>query len=252
MNKLKALNNLRKKLNSGKHTIGTWMQIPHPSIAEILGASNFDWIAVDMEHGSISVNQLPDIFRAIELSDTLPFVRVIEGSIKEFKQVLDAGAAGIIIPKVETKEQLIDFCLNSRWPPSGERGVGFSRANLFGEDFDKYKSIAQKPYIVAMIESKLGFSNLESIIEVKGLDAILIGPYDLSASFGMIADFENKKFISIIDRIKSIAKTNNINLGIHIIEPQMELVKKAIDDGFTFIPYSIDAVFLAKNSKNIL
>ena len=108
MNRLNALRALRARLASGGHTVGSWMQIPHPSIAEILGGAGYDWVAADLEHGSIATHQLPDLFRALELGGTLPFARVAEGKPKDCKLALDSGAAGIIVPMVESAEQLRD------------------------------------------------------------------------------------------------------------------------------------------------
>ena len=141
MNRLQGIEEIRQKLSSGTYSLGSWMQIPNSSIAEIMGQSGYDWVAVDLEHGSISVNQLPDIFRALELGNTLPLVRLAEAQAKDCKQALDAGASGVIVPMVENSKQLEfirDYC---RWPPSGKRGVGFSRANLFGKFFIDYNFI---------------------------------------------------------------------------------------------------------------
>ena len=195
MNRLQVIEEIRQKLSSGTYSLGSWMQIPDSSIAEIMGQSGYDWVAVDLEHGSISVNQLPDIFRALELGNTLPLVRLAEAQAKDCKQALDAGASGVIVPMVENSKQLEfirDYC---RWPPSGKRGVGFSRANLFGKFFIDYIDEAQKPLLVAIIESIKAVENLESILKVKGLDAVLIGPYDLSASMNLTAKFEDEEFL---------------------------------------------------------
>jgi 2-dehydro-3-deoxyglucarate aldolase len=83
MNRLEAIINIRKKLQSGGYSIGSWMQIPHSSIAEIMGEASYDWVVVDMEHGAISAHQLPDLFRALELGNTLPLVRVAQGQEKD-------------------------------------------------------------------------------------------------------------------------------------------------------------------------
>ena len=105
MNKLNSIQNLREILKSGGSSLGSWMQIPNGSVAEIMGQAGYDWVAIDLEHGSISIDQLPDLFRALELGDTLPLVRLAQGNIKDCKQALDAGAGGIIVPMVETAEQ---------------------------------------------------------------------------------------------------------------------------------------------------
>ena len=128
---------IRQKLSENRPSIGTWQQIPHASISEILGESGYDWVAVDMEHGSISIDQLPDLIRAIELGGTLPLVRIAESKSKDCKQALDAGAGGVIAPMIESADQLNTIRASCCWPPAGTRGVGFSRANLFGKYFDK-------------------------------------------------------------------------------------------------------------------
>ena len=98
----------RLKLKNGNPSIGSWMQIPHPSIAEIMADANFDWIVLDMEHGQISNSQLPDLLRSIELKNTLGLVRILENNKSNCKQALDAGAAGIISPMVETKSDIVN------------------------------------------------------------------------------------------------------------------------------------------------
>lgn len=250
MNRIEKLQSIRTLLSSGRPSVGSWIQIPHPSIAEIMGQSGYDWIAVDMEHGSIDVSQLPDIFRAIELGGTLPLVRVSHGQAKDCKQALDAGAGGIIVPMVESAEQLIqvrDWC---RWPPSGIRGVGFSRANLFGKYFDTYFNEAQKPLLVAMIEHFRAVDNLQEILNVEGLDAIFIGPYDLSASMGMTGSFDNPDFKKAMGKIISLCKSNNIPCGAHVVAPDPSLLQERLNEGYQFIAYSIDSVFLLKSVQN--
>ncbi|MDB9976182.1 aldolase/citrate lyase family protein [Candidatus Thioglobus sp.] len=248
MNKLQKILEIRESLSKGSPSIGSWMQIPNGSIAEIMGNSGYDWVAVDLEHGAISVNQLPDIFRALELGNTLPLVRLPDSSEKECKQALDAGAGGVIIPMVESAQQLSlarDAC---RWPPSGRRGVAFSRANLFGENFNSYNEEAQKPLLIAMIESVQAINNLNEILMVEGLDAIFIGPYDLSASMGLTGQFDNKKFQASIKDIKLKSDKANIPSGLHVVEPFRKKLDEALSDGFQFVAFSIDAVFLRESA----
>jgi|TARA_X000001036_G_scaffold430193_1_gene462502 2-dehydro-3-deoxyglucarate aldolase len=250
MNRLKKIQKIRKSLSQGNTSIGSWVQIPHASIAEIMGQAGYDWVAVDMEHGAISCHQLPNLFRAIELGGTLPLARVAEGVEKDCKQALDAGAGGLIIPMVENAKQLqkvVDF---SSWPPKGNRGVGFSRANLFGKNFDQYIEEAQQPLIVAMIENINALDELDDILKVQGLDAILIGPYDLSASMNLTARFKEQKFLDAMETIKDKANKAKIPCGVHIVEPDKSDLKKKIDAGYRFIPFSIDSVVLEKFIKN--
>jgi 2-dehydro-3-deoxyglucarate aldolase len=250
MNRLLALSVIRTRLRNGGVSIGSWIQIPHPSIAEILGQAGYDWVAVDMEHGSIGHNQLPDLFRALELGNTMPLVRLSECQPKDCKQALDAGAGGVIVPMVETAEQLElvrDAC---RWPPAGKRGVGFSRANLFGKHFDAYSEESQAPFLVAMVEHVRAVENLEAILAVEGLDAILIGPYDLSASMGITGQFNHPNFTAAMHQIAERTTHRSIPAGLHVVESSKVQLDQRIGEGFRFLAFSIDAVFLRAGAQN--
>ena len=244
MNRLAKIKEIRRTLANQQPSVGSWIQIPHPSVAEIMGQAGYDWVAVDMEHGSIAVHQLPDLFRAIELGNTLPLVRLAQGHPKDCKQALDAGAGGIIVPMIESAEQLVAVRDACRWPPTGTRGVGFSRANLFGKHFEEYREEAQAPLLVAMIEHHRAVASLERILKVDGLDAILIGPYDLSASMGLTAKFEEPSFIAAMDRVRLLCNQFGVACGVHVVAPDVVELRERLSEGYRFIAYSIDAVFL--------
>ena len=244
MNRIEKIQSIRRALASDNPSVGSWLQIPNPSVAEIMGQAGYDWVAVDMEHGSIGAHQLPDLFRALELGGTLPLARLAQGSAKDCKQALDAGAGGVIIPMIDNAEQLDALRHACCWPPMGTRGVGFSRANLFGKHFEVYAGEAQNPLLIAMIEHVHAVRNLDEILAVKGLDAILIGPYDLSASMGMTGRFDSPEFVSVIDEILDKCKRHRMPCGVHVVDPDPGMLKKRIDEGYLFIAYSIDAVFL--------
>ena len=244
--RLEKIKIIREKLQNGKTSIGTWQQIPHASISEILGHAGYDWVAVDIEHGSVGVDQLPDLFRAIELGGTLPLARIAESKTKDCKQALDAGAGGIIAPMVENAEQLKMVRNACNWPPTGTRGVAFSRANLFGKNFDSYTEEAQSPLLIAQIEHINAVNNLPDILQVEGLDAIMIGPYDLSASMGLTAEFENKEFLATMDQIMKLCQQYDVPCGDHVVQPDQKLLEKRIKEGYKFLAYSIDAVFVYK------
>ena len=244
MNRLEKIRSIRHELRGGKLSVGSWMQIPHPSVAEIMGQAGYDWVAVDMEHGAIGAHQLPDLFRALELGGTLPLVRLAHGEPKDCKQALDAGAGGVIVPMVEGASQLERVRDACRWPPAGTRGVGFSRANLFGKHFDAYAKEAQAPLLVAMIEHVRAVDNLAEILLVSGLDAILVGPYDLSASMGKTGKFDDPDFEVVMERIRELSRAHGVPSGVHVVMPEVSSVEQRIAQGYRFIAYSIDAVFL--------
>ena len=242
MNRFDLIKMIRQKLSMGKCSIGSWMQFSDPGIAEIMGNSGYEWVAIDLEHGPIGSHQLPDLFRALELGNTLPLVRLAVGSATTCKKALDAGAGGVIVPMIKSAEQLRDLRDACRWPPSGNRGVGFSRANLYGKYFIEYKQEAQSPLLVAMIEDESAVKNIDEILAVEGLDAILIGPYDLSASMQLTGEFESSGFIEVMDLILSKARKAKIPAGIHVVDCSENALRARIKEGYTFIAYSIDAV----------
>ncbi len=244
MNRMEKIRSIRQSLQEGNLSIGSWIQIPHTSVAEIMGQAGYDWVAVDMEHGAICVHQLPDLFRVLELGGVLPLARIAQGKAKDCKQALDAGAGGVIVPMVENAAQLTQVCDACRWPPAGERGVGFSRANLFGKHFESYNEEAQSPLIIAMIEHVRAVDNLSEILRVPGLDAIMVGPYDLSASMGLTAKFDHNDFTAAMQRILSLSLECRIPCGVHVVMPEPTMLRKRIEEGYRFIAYSIDAMFL--------
>jgi len=246
MKRPEKIQQIRALLRDGKPSIGSWIQIPHASVAEIMGGAGYDWVAVDLEHGSIAAHQLPDLFRALELGGTLPMARLAQGLPKDCKQALDAGAGGVIVPMIESAAQLSSVCDACRWPPAGTRGVGFSRANLFGKRFDDYSHEAQSPLIIAMIEHVRAVNNLDEIVKVPGLDAVLIGPYDLSSSMGITAQFDHPDFEKAMQQIQAIAKKHSMAAGIHVVDPSPDQVQARIVQGYTFLAYSIDSVLLGR------
>ncbi len=244
MDKKLFIDKLRRKLKNNETSIGAWQQIGSSEISEILSSSNVDWVAIDMEHGCISNSNLPNLFRAIELNNKLPFVRIQEKSSKAVKDALEAGAAGLIIPMIENKDELEDLISLSNLPPNGRRGIGFCRANQYGINFKNYIKNPFRPFIVPMIENIEGLRNIDAITKVFNVDAILIGPYDLSASLNCCGEFDNSNFVKSVDIIKKTAKGNNIASGIHIIEPVKERISEEINKGHQLIAFSLDTVML--------
>lgn len=256
------LEKLRSKLAQGKATIGSWLQLPSPDTAEIMANAGYDWLALDMEHGSIGVEQIPNLVRAIECGGSLPFARLPEADKVWIKAALEAGCKGLIFPMIESGEQLekaIDLATypgQDFWRGEGEvapayRGVGFCRANGFGREFENYHAnTAPKIFIVAQIEHIKAVENLESILSHQRLDAIMVGPYDLSGSMGLTCQFKKPEFQAVMERIKQACAKQGCLMGLHIVEPDPAALKKEIVAGCKFIAYGIDALFLWKSAQN--
>ena len=245
---------VRAKLRAGKATVGTWLQIPSADTAEIIARMGYDWAAVDMEHGAFSRSQLPDIFRALERWGTLPFVRLLEATKSEIKAALDSGARGLIFPMIESRAQLDEAIAYALYPggseyAEGKRGVGFSRANLYGLDFDahihKDQGLGRDIVIVAQIEHINAVAELDAIFSHPRLDAYMVGPYDLSASMGLTGDFANPAFTAVLDTIQAKAKAHGVARGYHVVAPDPAALAAKAAEGYAFLAYSIDALFLS-------
>jgi len=248
MFKYSLVNKLRNKLKK-KYSVGAWMQLGNSSVAEIISCSGYDWVAIDMEHGSISINQLPDLFRAIiNKTKSLPFVRTYTLDPHVNQRLLDAGAAGIIFPRIDNAVQVKNLVKFLNFYPIGNRGIGFSISNNFGNNLlDQIRNF--KPFIVIMIESLEGVKNLNEILKVKRIDAVLIGPYDLSASMNLLGKFSSKKFTSVIDRILSECRKSKIPCGLHIVDADKNNLLKKIKKGFKFLAYGMDTEILKNYYK---
>ena len=249
-NKIHKLKILKSKLKHNKVSIGTFMQLNSPEVAEILSSSNYEWIALDMEHGSIQFEDLNNLLRSIELYSKVALVRIANGDAVTCKKVLDSGAQGVIVPLVESSDQLKKIISYCKYPPLGIRGVAFTRSNIFGKKFNENFNVLSKLSIVfAMIESEKALNNLDDILKTKYLDGIFIGPYDLSASLGCPGQFKNKKFINSLKKIKNKSIENKIPFGIHVVENDKKDLFKKIKEGYSFIAYSMDTNILTTFAK---
>ena len=219
-NKYNKIQNIRRLLRNNAPCVGTFIQLSDPNSLEIISDNNYSWIALDLEHGNINISNLSSLVRVVENSKSLPIVRLGSSSEYECKKVLESGAAGVIVPMVKNVIQIKKIYNYCAWPPKGHRGVGYSRANLYGKYFNDYqKYLSQKPLFIAMVENKECLDNLSELMQLDFVDAFFIGPYDLSASLNVTGNFKNKLFLKSIDNIKKLSKKYKKPIGIHLIEP---------------------------------
>ena len=187
---MKFINEIKKKIRRNELTLGSWITIGHPVVAEIMAESGFDWLTIDLEHSAIDISHMQVIFQAIRGTEAIPLVRVGENNASLIKRAMDAGAYGVIVPMVNTRDSAERAVSAVKYPPMGTRGVGLSRAQGYGYEFDDYKeSINENSIVIAQIEHIQAIENLEEILNVPGIDASIIGPYDLSGSLGYPGDF---------------------------------------------------------------
>ena len=192
---------------SNMPSLGSWITIGHPAVAEIMAAAGFDWLTVDLEHSAISIERAEEIIRIIELSGVKPFVRLSSHNPEQIKRVMDSGAHGIIVPMVKTAEEVTQAIAAVHYPPLGNRSVGLARAQKYGNAFEAYYNWQESNVmVIVQIEHIDAVDNIEAIFSVQGISGYIVGPYDLSASMGIPGDFANKKMSVALDQIKIAAK----------------------------------------------
>tara|TARA_B100000700_G_C14946036_1_gene809231 strand:+ start:9 stop:824 length:816 start_codon:yes stop_codon:yes gene_type:complete len=243
-------NKLKNNLKKNVLTIGSWLSIPSTVSAEIMSQAGFPWLVIDMEHSVIDFETMQSMFLALELNKCTPLVRLSGKDPNQVKRVLDAGAYGIIVPMVNTQEEA-KLMLNSiKYPPIGERSVGLARAQGYGMEFDDYITNFNKhSIIIFQIENKVAIENINKILSVKGIDGVILGPYDLSASYGIPGELENTLVLKAEKLLLDAAKKYNIPAGIHVVEPNAKILNSKVKKGFKFIAFGVDMIFLAKTCK---
>jgi len=242
---------LKNKLKNNELTVGSWITIGHPSIPEILAQAGFDWLVIDIEHNLIDQSMLQTLILTIQSKDIAALVRVSDNDSIIIKQVLDAGADGIIIPMVCNKADAEHAVNSSYYPPRGQRGVGLSRAQGYGNSFDDYKKWQlESLVIIAQVEHIEGVKNINDIISTDGIDGIIIGPYDLSGSIGIPGELESKELKAAVEKVITQCRKNDFPMGYHIVEPEAIIAMEKIQMGFRFIAFGTDFYFMRNNSKD--
>ena len=232
---------LKEKLRQNKVTIGSWITLGHPSIAEILASAGYDWLVVDLEHTTISIEQAGELIRVIDLCGVAPLVRLTSNHPDQIKRIMDAGAHGIVVPMVNSAEDAARAVAATRYAPQGIRGVGLARAQKFGTGFNDYLQRQKDGLVVIVqIEHKDALNNLEAIFSVPGVDGFIIGPFDLSCSMGLPGEFDRPEFKAAMNQILTTGLRMNFPAGLHIVEPDPARLCQVIAEGYRFIAYSVD------------
>jgi 2-dehydro-3-deoxyglucarate aldolase/4-hydroxy-2-oxoheptanedioate aldolase len=233
----------RQRLLVGEQLIGTVVTLSDASVVEILAQAGFDWIWIDGEHSALNISSIQELAQAAGSCHCL--VRVPSLDEAWIKKTLDTGVDGVIFPLVNNRAQAEKAVALSKYPPLGQRSVGLARAQGYGFRFQEYVLNANE-WICTMIqiEHVQGVENLEEILKVPGIDAVLIGPYDLSASMGMPGQVDDPNIQSTIEFIRQTCTTAGIPVGIFVGNTSRAL--SAIAQGYRFIGVGVDVTLLSE------
>ena len=238
-------NHFKAALRQGHHQLGIWNTIGGNTVPEMLGGARFDWVLVDCEHAAIETVEVLPALQAIAANPHVSgIVRPADNDPILFKRILDMGAQTLLVPYVQTAAEAAKAVSAMRYGPHGVRGMaGMTRATRYGQ-VDGYYTVAYDELcLVVQVETALGLENLEGIAQTNGVDAVFIGPADLSASMGLPGQVDHPDVVAAIhdaiDRLKAI----DVPVGLMALDP--EAAKAFIARGVSFTAVGVDLVMLA-------
>lgn len=241
---------LRRRLLRGEKLLGTMLTLPCAAVAEVLGEAGFDWLFVDAEHGPLEARELASILQAADR--LVPcLVRVPVNAEAPIKQALDLGAAGVIVPQIRGAADAAAAVRHARYAPKGERGVGLARAHGYGFRFKEYIEAANDEIVVVVqAEHADAVADIDAIVAVEGVDAVLLGPYDLSASLGRMGEVDSPEVVAAIERVGEACGKARVPLGIFGVSA--DAVAPYAERGCTLIVAGVDTLFIGQGARRLL
>jgi 4-hydroxy-2-oxoheptanedioate aldolase len=237
------MTSFRQKCLDGERVVGTFASIPHPVAVEVTAAAGLDFLCIDWEHAQISRERIEDLVRAADVHRVPAMVRVPGHMPEWIASVLDAGAAGVLVPRVSTAAQAEAAVQATRYPPIGQRGVGPGRASAYGYRIPDYLGAANENLVLAIqVETAEGLANIDAIVAVEGIDVIFIGPGDLAVSIDAMGPAGAEKLNAAIEKITSTARRAGKTVG--LFRPSPDDVGQWSAAGISFFLLASDTMFL--------
>jgi 2-dehydro-3-deoxyglucarate aldolase/4-hydroxy-2-oxoheptanedioate aldolase len=238
-----------RRLRDRETLIGTLQSMHSADVSEMLAGAGYDWLFIDAEHGAFTPEQAKPLLQAA--SPTPCLIRIPSRDDIWIKKALDIGAAGIIVPQINTADEVEQVIRSARYAPQGARGIGIGRAHAYGARFEDYLASANEDTVVVIqAETRLAVDNIEAIVSVPGVDAILIGPYDLSASLGKPGQVNDAGVLEAMQSVRDACLDKKLALGFFGVSP--EAVRPWMEQGFTLITVGVDTLFLLSSAQNTL
>jgi 2-keto-3-deoxy-L-rhamnonate aldolase RhmA len=241
---------LKDALRESKPLIGTLVTTASSEVAEVLAIAGFDWLFIDLEHGSLSIHDAQRAIQAVA-GRSYTVVRVADATAENVKRVLDTGCDGLIAPHVNTAEEARKIVALAKYPPLGERSVGLGRAQGFGLTFADYIASANaRTVVIVQIEHKDGVANIDEILRVQGIDAVFVGPYDLSGSMGILGQVSDVRVLEAIEKVRAACTASNMTFGIYCATA--EQASTAIKTGARLVAVGTDLMHMANSARAAL
>ncbi len=245
------INTFKQALKGDKPLFGLWQGIPDTTVAEIGAGAGFDWVLIDAEHGPFDVRSVMSHLQAIEPYPVSALVRPVEGNTALIKQFMDIGVQTLLVPMVDTAEQAQQIVKAAKYPPEGVRGLGSSmaRAANWNRTSDYLAKANDEVCVIVQIETLTGLENIEDIVAVEGVDAVFIGPSDLSAAMGHVGNPGHPEVVTAIENGFKVIISAGKQAG--VLAVNKELVNKYIEAGARFIGVGVDAALLANATRQL-
>ena len=245
------MKDLKNRLNDGEAVHGCWLNSGSPINAEILGKAGFDWVTIDLEHGAGTENNLLGQLQALSASETFPIVRVEALVRQRVSRVLDLGAGGILFPQIRNADEAKQAVSFLRYPPDGIRGMAtMIRATDFGQNARAYHGEARENIIcIIQIETLESLGQLDEIAGIDGVDALFVGPQDLSMAMGIFKQYDHPEYLSVLKKVNEAAGKAGKATGILLFEP--DTYCKYYDLGFRMLACGSDSVFVMKGATDM-
>lgn len=245
------MNPFVRMLRERPGSLGTFVMSGSPLVAEAVGCCGFDWAIVDSEHSPIDTMDAAMLLQALATTPTLPVLRVAWNEPVLVKRALDAGAGTLLFPFVQTAEEALAAVRSTRYPPEGIRGMaGLTRASRFGAVPDHFRTANSRIGVIVQIESRTGLDNIDAIAAVEGVDALFIGPTDLSGALGFHGNGAHPEVQEAMAQALARCKAAGKPLGTLGTTP--ELTRKYLAQGFDFVAVSSDLGFLTGQARATL
>jgi 2-keto-3-deoxy-L-rhamnonate aldolase RhmA len=240
----------RERIRSGERLIGTLVTLAAPEVAELMRLVGFDWLFLDGEHTPLEAGSFQRLLQAA--GPDLPcLVRIPEAGETPVKKALDIGAAGIVVPMVNSAEEAERVVRLARYHPLGTRGVGLGRAHGYGLRFREYLDGAnQGVSVVIQAEHIRAVESMEAVVRVEGVDAVLVGPYDLSASLGRQGEVDHPDVAAAVDRVTSVCRAAGMPLGVFGIDAPA--VRPYVEKGYSLLVSGVDTLLLGDAARRLL
>lgn len=228
---------LREPWRDQQPALGIWCSVGDTLIAEALASVKPDYVCVDMQHGGAHAGNLVAMLQAVAAGGSVPLVRVAESNPALIMKALDAGARGVVVPLVESREQAARAVEACRFPPNGTRSFGPYRASISADSSDP-RQLEQVACIV-MIETAAGIANLEEIVATEGVTAAYVGPSDLSLALGLPpGSVDAPEFVSVLEEIRAACAAQGVVAGLHCYEGKTAC--RAVEQGFRMVTVAVE------------